>query len=231
MGNPATVAQSFQKNETTTEKDNHSTTLSLNESIPQTRIVYDYITLLSFDESVVKSPYALLGEFLNFFEKVATSKNRVKILRHLFKNIADSPQVILDETQIPEASAYRELKRLEKEGYIETVIETTYSWKRPGLASSIIALPIYTDDHIIAAREREKERVKPTNQYINELYRITLDDFIEPWDYKRGVDHIKELLPFIKKQCSGYTLHDILFFTERVAEKLQKEGIPVRRHQ
>ena len=95
-----------------------TTTLSPDENVPIYYKLYDYITLLSYDESVLKSANTLLEEMLSYFENVSCSKNRTNIIRHLCKYIADSPQVIVEQTEIPEQSAYREIKYLVKNKFI-----------------------------------------------------------------------------------------------------------------
>ena len=195
------------------------TTLSPDESHPQYNIIKDFITLLSYDERVPFNPLKKIDELFSFFERVAKSKNRTAIMKYLLKNIASSPTCIRDDLLIPEASVYREIKKLEKWGYIEWVIPTSFNWKRKGYATGIIALPIYKPEDLIEARNREIERIKPQAKMVQKAYQLILEEFTSKPDLATRKNIIKQLKP----EFSGFHVNDIIYWIDRAIEKASQE--------
>ena len=201
------------------EEPPHVETLSPDESLPQYNIIIDFITLLSYDERVPLNPLKKLDELFSFFERVAKSKNRTAIMKYLLKNIATSPTCIRDDLLIPEASVYREIKKLEKWGYIEWVIPTSFNWKRKGYATGIIALPTFKPEDIIEARKREVERTRPQAKMVQRAYQLILEEFIDKPDLSTRTN----IIQYVKPHFTGFNINDIIFWIDRAIEKVSQE--------
>jgi DNA-binding MarR family transcriptional regulator len=65
------------------------------------------------------------------------SKARMKIFSHLMLNGISSPGKLHEELDIPLSSVYREIKNLEKGGYIETVHQLSEGRGRPPFRAMI----------------------------------------------------------------------------------------------
>ena len=220
--NPSPVAQPQRKKEgqgTPSPAPSTGTTLSPDERVPQYNIIIDLITLLSYDESVPYNPLKKIDELFSFFERVAKSKNRSAIMKYLLQNTAASPTCIRDDLNIPECSIYRELKKLDKWGYIETPIPTSYNWKRKGYATGIVALPIYKPEDLIEARTREVERTKPQAKMVQKAYQLILEEFTDKPDLATRNNIIKH----VKPQFPGFQTNDIIFWADKAIEKASQE--------
>ena len=219
---PASVAQTQREKEgqgPPSPEPSTGITLSPDESVPQYNIIMDLITLLSYDKSVPYNPLKKIDELFSFFERVAKSKNRTAIMKYLFQHTAASPTCIRDDLNIPEASVYRELRKLDDWKYIESPIPTSYNWKRKGYATAIVALPNYRPEDLIEARNREVERTKPQAKMVQKAYQLILDEFTSRPDLATRTNILKQLKP----QFSGFHTNDIIFWVDRAIEKASQE--------
>jgi len=195
------------------------TTLSPDESPPQYNIIMDLITLLSYDKSVLSNPLKKIEELFSFFESVTPSKIRTAIMKYLFRHIAASPTCIRDDLNLPESSVYRELRNLEEWGYIVNPLPTTYNWKRKGYAAGIVALPIYTPEDLVKAREREVERTQPQAQMVQKVYQLILEEYTD----KPELCTRNNILKTVKPKFQGFHVNDIIFWVDRAIEKASQE--------
>ena len=210
-GHPAPVALLSQ--------ENGINTLSSCESLPLYYKIIDIITLSSNEERVVNDPIKKIDELLSFAESVGGSKNRAKVLRYIMINRAASPPVIRDETGLPEPSAYRTIDQLVKLGYIVWATQATFNWKRKGYASGIVAVPNYTPEDLIAARDKEVERVKPRARMVQRIYQFMLDEYAH-----REPPSKRDIVQKVKPQFSGFAVQDIISWVDQAIEVAQKNG-------
>lgn len=191
--------------------------LSMNESLPIYYKIIDMIYLSSTDESFLYNPLQIIEELFSFVESLGTSsQNRVDVLKYVIKNRAVSPPVIMNDLNIAEASLYRSIDELVEKGFIVWATTATRSKKKKGYACGIIAIPNFTPEDLINARQSEVERNKPKSIMVQKAYQLLLDEYSDKEPTRQQV------ITRLKPKLSGYAILDIIGWIDSAIELAHK---------
>lgn len=195
-------------------------TLSPAESVPFYYKLIDFITLSSAAESVLQEPEKIVRSMLSFVESVGYSPSRRAVLGHLLLGKADSPSTIRVKTGLSEPSVYRAIDDLVELGYIVWATPTKINWKSKGYSSGIVALPNFTPEDLIEARNREVERVKPQARMISKVYQMLLNEYTGREPVTR-----RDVITRLKPRFSGFAAQDVVTWVDGALELAQRNKI------